>query len=946
MTGARRRSRPAVVVLLMLAAPAAARAQQPTPTPQERVLERLRSLPSRPVLVRDTLTADSLAADSLAADSLAADSLAAARSDSMAHVAGPTPRTRAGADSVQALLLSMEGYTAVRYTGDRAEFATASDRLRLGGKAHVTRGEESITTDSLLVYDGQSDVVCGYGKPVLEGEGNAPVESDSLCFNTRQRVGMANGARTTFSKGATWYVQGPHNRVFTVGNDELYAERTDFTSCDLPEPHYHFSAAKVKMVSDEVMVARDVTLNFADVPVFWLPFMVQTMKRGRRSGILMPQFGVNDIVRNSVGYTRRISNMGFYWAVNDYMGAQLSADWWAENFLGVEGRFDYSWMRQFLNGGATVKRFWRDSGRKELTLTANSRWQPTERTSMALDAQYASASEFIVQNSLDPQELNRDIRSNFNLRHRFDWGSLSFGAQRRQYLSQDRVDLTLPNVGLSLSPITISQGLGITWSGQGSFTNRSTGYTGVPTPGQRDTRGLQAGLSSNLDLGGLRVAGSADFKRDETGLDVDSAGAEAAPAFTRDEVTWNSSVGYTINLMPGTTLTPSLQISGTMVDDTLTAGYVSAPNRINTGASIGTTIYGFWPGVGPIERIRHKISPSISWRYSPRPETTPEQDSVFGVNNLRENNVVSLSFNQTFEAKMKGGPDTADVEVPEPGAAPPTGEPRRLPQARKIQLLAITTSAIGYDFVKEREEGWGWTINQFTTGLRSGLLEGFNVSLTHDVFNERRVVTPTDTTTDRTFSPFLTNVSASFSLDSNFWLFRALGLSGFRREAAAQDTAGARPDSAGVPGGPQGPQQGQGMAGNALMGGGARSGFRGGNASVGGWSAQLTYSMVRRRPDPDAVQTGQDNQLLRGNLTYRPSELWSVSWNTSYSFTTGEFSDHHLTLSRDLHRWRANFDFVKTQTGNFAFVFRVDLIDNPDLKFDYAQRNNQTPNRF
>ena len=137
------------------------------------------------------------------------------------------------------------------------------------------------------------------------------------------------------------------------------------------------------------------------------------------------------------------------------------------------------------------------------------------------------------------------------------------------------------------------------------------------------------------------------------------------------------------------------------------------------------------------------------------------------------------------------------------------------------------------------------------------------------------------------------------------------------------------------------------------MGSGRRPmgpGGRGGATGVGGWNASLTYTQLRSRPIPGAGGFSNprgDNQLLRGQLSFRPSEQWTVRWQTSYSFTEGAFSDHHMTLTRDLHRWQANFGFVKTQTGNFAFVFRVNLIDNPDLKFDYRQQNNQlTGQRF
>ena len=89
-------------------------------------------------------------------------------------------------------------------------------------------------------------------------------------------------------------------------------------------------------------------MRFADVPVFWLPFMVQSLSQGRRSGVLMPRFGINDIARTSSRYNRRIEDVGFYWAINDYLGAEVTGDWWANNYTSLNLGFDYNVLSRFL----------------------------------------------------------------------------------------------------------------------------------------------------------------------------------------------------------------------------------------------------------------------------------------------------------------------------------------------------------------------------------------------------------------------------------------------------------------------------------------------------------------------------------------------------------------------------------------------------------------------
>ena len=65
----------------------------------------------------------------------------------------------------------------------------------------------------------------------------------------------------------------------------------------------------------ETITARPVVLNIADVPVAVLPMIVAPLKSGRKSGLLTPKFGGDQVQ----GYY--MSNLGFYYAPNDYWDA-------------------------------------------------------------------------------------------------------------------------------------------------------------------------------------------------------------------------------------------------------------------------------------------------------------------------------------------------------------------------------------------------------------------------------------------------------------------------------------------------------------------------------------------------------------------------------------------------------------------------------------------------
>src|SRR5699024_9612319 len=126
--------------------------------------------------------------------------------------------------------------------------------------------------------------------------------------------GIVAEALTSFNQsGVEWFLRGA--LAVDSASTLIYARRSTITSSDLPMPDYHFGAGQVKWVSNNILVARPAVLYVRDVPVLWLPFIFQDMRRGRRSGILVPSFGINDLVRPNRGHRRTVENVGFYLAL-------------------------------------------------------------------------------------------------------------------------------------------------------------------------------------------------------------------------------------------------------------------------------------------------------------------------------------------------------------------------------------------------------------------------------------------------------------------------------------------------------------------------------------------------------------------------------------------------------------------------------------------------------
>lgn len=937
------------LLALLALAPGLSAQQPPADSVRQRILARLRQLEeNRPGV--DTAATDTAAGDTVPA-----------RPGGPARETGVPPRREAGAaagaaDSILGELTALPGYQVTQYEGANARFDMDSRTLLLeateGKRAQVERKGDQVSADSAIIYHEGRELVEVHGDPIFTPREGDPVQSRVMFYDLREERGSAVDARTKFQQQATWYVRGD---LPSIQAERFYGSHTRFTSCELEEPHYHFLAKEVKMVADGVMVARPVVLYFADVPVAWLPFIAQSLKRGRRSGLLTPVFSANDVVRTSRGYDRRLSNLGFYWAMSDYSDAQLALDWFSNRFIGLTGGLRYRWLRQFLEGSINYRHFWQAEGGQQLALDTNHRWDASERTNLSISARYTSSTDFIRVNSYDPREVTQDISSEGRLAHRFDWGNLSVGANRRQFLSDDRVETTFPGITLSLSPMTLFRAPpnraswynNLTWSGSASLTQNLSDLPPQPdtafSESRADRRNLQGSLSSSLTLGRLGMSQGVTFSDQMTLAVPDSITGEAGD-LSEARMDWRLGFDYQQRLVGATTFTPQLSVSGGALRSDrkpAASSFVGAPVRLSFGAALKSDIYGFFSGFGGFSRIRHKVSPSVSYGYSPAVRPTALQEDVFGTRESKARNEITVGLNQTFEAKVEeaGGEgeaarDTvqADRALADTALADTATGPQRRQQARIVNLLSLQTSAVTYDFVRAQEAGdWrdGFTTTRIRNQISSDFLRGLSLSVEHELFRDEPSAGAAGERARR-FAPRLSQLNTSFSLSSASGIFRWLGLAG-GAEAAAEPGAEAAAQRVEAEPEPE-PDPG-----TILPGG--RPGLRREEprerreGGVGGWSANLSYSL--QRPGGGGAAT----QMMQMDVSFQPTENWEVRWSTSYDVGAASFNDHILTLSRDLHRWDANFDFRQTATGNWSFQFRVQLRDNPDLKFDYDQQS-------
>ena len=852
----------------------------------------------------------------------------------------PTAPSRSFAqpDSVVNALLNRQGYRPTRYRADSATVFVESQEVRLQGQALTERQGAMLEADS-ITYQRDSCLLAASGDPHLFDEGQVLV-GEGISYDVCRRRGMIRDALTNFNEGSTvWFLRG--NVAQDSSSSRIYAGSSDITSCDLPSPHYHFSSRQMKWVSRSVMVARPVTLYVRDVPILWLPFIFQDMRPGRHSGILIPQFGINDLIRPTPGYNRQVANLGYYWVPNDYLDFTGRLDWFANRYVqyGVTGQ--YRILNRFLAGSLGFNQQRESEGGSGLAVRWDHRQQFDLSTSLNVDFNYASDTRVVRDNAIDPLQNTQQITSSANFSKRYNWGQISLGGNRRQDISDGGVQQLLPAVTISPAPLAL--GSDITWSPGLSFTNNTTSDPNrdslfqVLPGGAVDTvlrdvssRVTAFNFDTPLRLGSFNWQNSVQatdqtstaletqtFRIDDPASDDPADSITVNRTFSGDfasSVDWNTGINLPILFRGSWKLQPSLGISNTtggpfMLRNRNTNGdWVHQGKRFRIGVTSTPTLFAFFPGIGPLQRIRHSLSPVISYSYEPAADVpeefaraTAQPGQVPQLRSLARQ-ALQVGLSQSFEGKRKPeGQDTSSADAP------------------KLRVLSISTSPMTYDFEQAKQPGrTGWATQALTNTFLSDMLPGFSLTLSHDLWRGQVGVDTSD------FDPFLQRVDASFSISGN--TFRGLGAIfgiGKAPDRAARERDQEIPRYIAESGRRTGPGSFY-STNQAPIRGGGRA-----------FSASFQYSLTRARPIPGRVQ--QDDQSVNLTTNFSPTPFWGLSWSTQYSITDGTFESQVVRLERDLHEWRAGFNFVRNPSGTFAIYFSIYLTDLPDLKFDYDQ---------
>jgi hypothetical protein len=577
-------------------------------------------------------------------------------------------------DSVTAALLAKQGYTVTQYTGDTAYFNAQRHTLDLLAagkrKAIVERDSEIVVSDSGIYYTEALHSITTGGHyrirpPPSSGQADIVASSPGrVQYNLNASTLRITNAKLPVNNGDMWFMQVS---VAEVQNDTsangkrsptVWVGGGTLTSCDDSIPDYQFVYKEAKRTSGNGLFARPAILYLKDIPVMWFPFMFSDTRPGRHSGILAPQFGLGDIIRNSPTYRRHVDHAGYYWALNDYMDFSTWLDWRSSagavagdpGWIKFNGDWDYKWIDRFLSGRIGTSYTKDGNGTTNLAVTWNHQQDLTPNSHVTTSVNYVTNTTLQRQNTFNPYAALATIASQAAYSSKVGPLTLNLGATRKQYPGRLQVEQTLPTLSITSTPISL--GKVFSWTPGFSFSrsdvlhidqpglgaevfsvNPTTGRLDSTQANGRNSATTSLSFDSPIQIFGWDFKNSFkvnqqrnNFPQQFTIYDVNTGAVTDTRVFA---ATYNTNIDWTPDFtLPSLghnrfNLTPSISLGNVdpspfwVASERTNGRFVHQSKRITGTLSASPTIFGLFPGFGPFTRIRHTLSPTFGYSWAP-----------------------------------------------------------------------------------------------------------------------------------------------------------------------------------------------------------------------------------------------------------------------------------------------------------------------------------------
>lgn len=194
---------------------------------------------------------------------------------------------------------AVDGQLPVELLGEEVE-SVGDELVKLKGDAEVKRGKQSMAADEIIYYR-QSDEVEGKGNVVVRTQRGDQFNSKYTRFHIDTQVGFANEVEFELADEGKVLndrikvaARGRAEKINFEGEDVARLENVSYSTCAKGQDDVFVSADE--MTLDQAIgrgTAKNATIRFKGVPIFYAPYLSFPTNDQRKSGFLSPSFGAD-----------------------------------------------------------------------------------------------------------------------------------------------------------------------------------------------------------------------------------------------------------------------------------------------------------------------------------------------------------------------------------------------------------------------------------------------------------------------------------------------------------------------------------------------------------------------------------------------------------------------------------------------------------------------------
>ena len=570
---------------------------------------------SFPTRAADSLAQDTVWSDSLQRDSLPADSAQPLPLRAYTILPDSVPPDTVPPDTTPKSKNALD--LPVNYSAeDSITFDYVRSRANLYGEGKVQYQNLeleaaiiNIAIDSSLVHaTGRTDTTGNVvGKPLFR-QGQDEYEPDSISYNFKSRKAYISNVYTQQGEGYMKSIDGKRDSVGT-----MYVKKAYYSTCDAENPHFYLNMTRAKMRPGKDVVFGPTYLVVCDVPMpLAIPYGFFPFKDKYSSGFIMPSYG-DETTR---GFYLREG--GYYFAFNDYIDAKVLADIYTKGSWSLSAQSNYK-KRYRYSGNLYLSYQYTQTGEKNMPdfvvnksfkVTWTHRQDPKANPTQSFSASVNFATSSYERNNLvsmyNPESYTQSTRtSSVSYSKSFPSIGLTLSGSFNlvQQVRDSSLSVTLPNLNIQVNrfyPFKRKKMVGkerwyekIGMSYSGSLTNSINTKENLLFKSSliRDWRnGMRHQIPINASFSVLKYI-------------------NVTPNFTFVDRMYSKKVMQSWD-----------EEKRSVQRDTVN-GFYNVYN-FSMGVSANTKLYGFytplpWFGGKKIQKIRHMITPSVSFNYTP-----------------------------------------------------------------------------------------------------------------------------------------------------------------------------------------------------------------------------------------------------------------------------------------------------------------------------------------